>query len=100
MNDTVAPLTGLPAASSTSTTSGAGSGWPAIPSWPSPESFWSWVGAWLTSTGTTALAGPAVADTSAEPRPLAVTDPSELTVATAASLVDQVTAAFGRAFPC
>jgi hypothetical protein len=39
VNVTVAPLTGFPCASSTSTTSGCGSSWPAIPIWPSPESF-------------------------------------------------------------
>jgi hypothetical protein len=96
---TVVPATGLPSASSTSTTNGVGRGWPAMPVWPSPETFVIWVGVWTTDTAALALADPALAEISAVPDPCAVTRPVELTVATAPLLLLQLIWALSSGSP-
>ena len=90
--------TGEPPASSTRTTTGSGSGLPAVPSWASPAVTTNEAGDCCTATWAVALSAPKVAVRVPDPFANAVTVPKDDAEKTSGSLLDQVTVA-GKAAP-
>ena len=92
VNSTVAPATGLPAASLTWTVRGTGTAWPTVTDCWLPSATSMLAGVWDTVTVALAVTAPAVAVISADPLPWDDTSPVEETLATPASLEVQDTA--------